>query len=94
MSILTKVFTKKILHRFVSFKGVLLLDMRQEYNSKTEDYKDIACDIILVSNDTNEFNDFKQQTIETYKDEYVVKGPRDITGGERIEIKCLDPNKR
>ena len=52
-------------------KGVLLLDMRQEYNSKTEDYKDIVCDIILVSNDTNEFNDFKKQTIETYKDEYV-----------------------
>ena len=30
-------------------KGVLLLDIRQECNSKTEDHKDIACDIILVA---------------------------------------------
>ena len=72
-------------------KGVLLLDMRQEYNSKTEDYKDIVCDIILVSNDTNEFN---EQMIETYKYEHIIKDRRDITGGERIEIKCLDVNNQ
>ena len=50
--------------------------------------------MILVSKHTNEFNDFKKQRIETYRDEYVVKDPRDITGGERIEIKCLDPNNQ
>ena len=68
-------------------KGILLLDMTQEFNLKSGTTDTIACDILTVTNGPVEFNALKKEIQDYLNERYIVSQPYDIPGGERIIAK-------
>ena len=85
---------KQVKSRLLTDKGILLLDMTQEFNLKSGTTDTIACDILTITNGPIEFNALKKE-IQDYSNEgYIVSQPYDIPGGERIIIKKVDSKKQ
>ena len=74
---------------FTENKGILLLDMTQEFNLKSGTIDTIACDILTITNGPIEFNALKKEIQDYSNLGYIVSQPCDIPGGERIIVKKL-----
>ena len=68
-------------------KGILLLDMTQEFNLKSGTTDTIGCDILTITNSPFEFNALKKYRITQMRGTLSVNHMIYIPGGERIIIK-------